>query len=336
MIAGGIAAALLCGSSPFARAQEIPMAVAEVYNLIRTNLSGLSASEIESHAVTGIVAAFGPRVRLVTSAEPAKTNAAILKTRVYDGEIAYLRVGRIGPEFAEDVKSSYEAVLKTNRVDGMVIDLRYAKGDDYAAAAQTADLFLREEKPLLDWGAGVRKSTAKDQSIRVPVAILVNEQTAAAAEALAAMMRQTGTALLLGSKTSGQAVISKEFKLLSGGSLAIAVAPVKFGDGTSLPIQGLQPDILVNVPAEAQSVWYADPFAILSAAGTRLTGTNVARRSRFGEAELVRGRRDGFGSELEPPISGGLEPEKPVLRDPVLARALDVLKGLALVRPGRS
>jgi hypothetical protein len=65
------------------------------------------------------------------------------------------------------------------------------------------------------------------------------------------------------------------------------------------------------------------------------SGTNrPARRPRFNEAELVRERREGI-SEADMTASRERELDKPLVSDPVLARALDLLKGLALVRQAR-
>ena len=62
-------------------------------------------------------------------------------------------------------------------------------------------------------------------------------------------------------------------------------------------------------------------------------GTNrAARRTRFNEAELVREHREGI-SEADVTSLREREPEKPLVNDPALVRALDLLKGLALVRP---
>jgi hypothetical protein len=46
----------------------------------------------------------------------------------------------------------------------------------------------------------------------------------------------------------------------------------------------------------------------------------------------VRGRRDGFDINEDLPSARETGPGKPMLRDPVLVRALDLLKGLAMVR----
>jgi hypothetical protein len=75
---------------------------------------------------------------------------------------------------------------------------------------------------------------------------------------------------------------------------------------------------------------------VTAAGGAGLTnsasGTNRAtRHPRLNEAELVRERREGI-SEADMPALRERDPERPLVNDPALARALDLLKGLALVR----
>ena len=51
------------------------------------------------------------------------------------------------------------------------------------------------------------------------------------------------------------------------------------------------------------------------------------------EAELIRRHRENLALEDEPAAGqGNGEPQAPVLQDPVLARALDLLKGLAVIQ----
>ena len=66
------------------------------------------------------------------------------------------------------------------------------------------------------------------------------------------------------------------------------------------------------------------------------SGTNRATRRRFNEAELVRERRDSLSLDEDVPSRKEAELERPVVHDPALARALDLLKGLAVVRESRS
>lgn len=343
--------AALASLSPLSRAEAPGTApdLAEVYNLIRTHLAGLSEGEANREAVQAVISAFGPRVSLAAGSQ--STNAPELslvsKASVYDDSIAYVRLGKVEAGLAPAVRSAWESLNATNKAKGLVLDLRYTGGGDYGAAANVADLFLRQERPLLDWGNGVVRSQAKANAISVPVALLVNRQTAGAAEALAAVMREAGTALVFGNRTAGQAMILTDYPLTNGQRLRIATQSVKLGDGSVVPIQGVEPDIAVQVNPRDERAYYADAFQSLAptnlTTGSGLGATNLAggtnrtvRRPRFNEAELVRERREGTSPDQESVSTRDTEPEKPQVLDPTLARALDVLKGLAVVRRVRS
>jgi C-terminal processing protease CtpA/Prc len=229
----------------------------------------------------------------------------------------------------------------------VVLDLRYTQGNDYAAAAAVVDLFISKQKPLLDWGSGIVSSKSKNDAISLPVAVLVNHETKAAAEALAGVLRAAGAGLILGGNTAGEAMIAKEFPMKNGQVLRIATGAMELGDGTNLSTNGVKPDIAVAVNPEDERAYYADAFRTVSksnltaessSATNLFAGTNrVSRRSRFNEAELVRERREGLRSEADAVAEGMRdEPDQPIVHDPVLSRAIDVLKGLAVVRAARS
>src|SRR5438094_371899 len=146
----------------------------EVYDLVRAHVKELGVAELNRAAVQALVTALGPKVSLVANgeADDATGGPLVSKSSLFDRDIAYVRI---------------------------------AGGDDYAAAVAAADLFVNKERPLLDWGNGMVRSKEKADAITVPVAVLVNRRTAGAAEAVAAVLRQTGAGLVLGSKTAGQA-----------------------------------------------------------------------------------------------------------------------------------
>jgi hypothetical protein len=316
----------------------------EVYELIRAHLPDINETELNRTAVDGLVAALAPRVSL-TADDFSSTNppvALISKSALFESGIAYLRVNRVAEGLAGSVSEAY-ANLATNKLKGVVLDLRYASGQDYAAAADVAGLFVKRGQPLMDWGKGLVRSKEGDK-ITLPLTVLINAKTAGAPEALAAALRQAGAALILGNKTAGLAMLAQEYPLKEGGRLRIASGPIQLGDGSALSAQGVKPDILVDISPEEEQLYFADAFREIPPA-SRLAGlrsgvaaetTNRNRRARLNEAELVRERRDGTLLDLEPGASRDSPAEKPVVRDPVLARALDVLKGLAVIRQSRS
>ena len=216
---------------------------------------------------------------------------------------------------------------------------RFADGEDYAAATSTVDLFLKTEMPLLNAGKGLVSSQEKTNAIRLPVVALVNGETGAAAEAVAAMLRQTGAGLLIGGRTAGRAGVTSDFKLSSGQTVRVVTAPVLLGDAKPVPATGVVPDIEVAVKADDEAAFYADsikPVATAKNSSTNATASaRSAKRIRVTEADLVREKRGDGDFETVTNARVKSEAEVPVIQDPALARAVDLLKGLAVVRQGK-
>jgi hypothetical protein len=319
----------------------------EVFEVLRTNLAGMDEQEIKRAAARGLIAQLRGRVTLL--AEPTTnsiaTNIAGPRSMVFDKAYGYVRLGEITAGAENKFAEALANVTKTNRLKGLVLDLRFSGGEDYAAAAAVADRFFSGEQPLIDFGDGLRKSRPKDDAVNVPVTILVNAKTAGAAEALAGVLRLKEIALLLGANTAGQANIAKTVTLSTGQSLRIATVPVRTGDGNPLPATGLKPDITVDVKPDeefgyVEDVYRETPRFLMTAPAvtneTAAGGTNRSRR-RINEADLVRMLRDGQNLDAEGAAGPRrTTPAPPTVQDPALARALDLLKGLAVVQQTRT
>ena len=322
-----------------------PAEFKEVFDLIRTNAAGISEAELNRAAVDGLLAKVNARAWLVDPAKAAASDsnaAPVSSSALFDESYGYIRITRLGPRLPEQFAAALGQLQATNKIKGLVIDLRYAGGNDYDAAAKVADRFLGSEQPLLDWGQGSAKSTDKTNAFRQPVAVLVNHYTSGAAEALAAVLRQKDIGLLIGTNTPGQASITKDFPLQNGSILRIAVASVKAGDGQV--VEQLKPDIQVDVNPEDERAYFLDAYKLLPRATASGGITNLASvtitnkpRKRMNEAELVRMLRDGESPEDEnTKPARPSEPPKPLITDPALARAIDLLKALAVVRQTRA
>jgi Peptidase family S41 len=133
----------------------------------------------------------------------------------------------------------------------------------------------------------------------LPLAILVNGETRGAAAELATDLRAARAGLIFGS--------SKEIKT----------------------------DIAVTVKTEEEKKFFENPYAALSQSETN-SNSSTNDFSPFidhtSEADLVRAKiKDGDEDEDTAPAARPA-PAKPVIRDPVLARAVDLIKALAIVR----
>ena len=89
---------------------------------------------------------------------------------------------------ADELSAAYCALAGTNKIAGVVLDLRFADGSDDTAAQAAAKLL------------------AAKKIIAGPLAVLVNGETRGTAKALAAALRQAGAGLIIGSPTAGEAM----------------------------------------------------------------------------------------------------------------------------------
>jgi len=317
----------------------------EVRSVLAEHLAGTSDAELDRAAVEGLLSELKGKVTLVTNSNASATNDAVpllvSAQRIFDKDIGYVRINNVEAGLDRALGSSVERIKSSNSLAGLVLDLRYAEGSDYSAAAAAVDLFLAKEAPLLNAGKGLISSKEKADAIRLPVVALVNYETSGAAEAVAAMLRQAGVGLLIGARTAGRAGVTTDFKLSSGHTLRVVTAPVQLGNAKPIPATGVVPDIDVEITSADEKAYFADPYgsgAATEVNGAANGGTNTmasagsSKRIRVTEADLVREKR-GDG-DVEAVASARLKAQEstPRVTDPVLARAIDLLKGLAVVR----
>jgi hypothetical protein len=317
----------------------------EVYDLLRTNLTGATDDNLNRAAIEGLLSRFPGKVSLVGGAADGSAippgGTALSKSAVLENDVVYLRVGRVSGNLANELTAAHRALTASNKVAGTVLDLRFVVGDDAASAQAAANLFASKKI-----AAG-------------PLVVLVNAETRGAAETLASALRHAGAGLIIGNPTAGEAATFKEFPLRNGERLRIAVTPAKSGNGPAVPSGGLQPDIAVTVSADDERAFWENPYASLAQNNSPGVATNnlLPFVDRISEAELVLqkqndGKHNGalhmrdmdlpVASPIHRPGDSGnpnenpaparaAEPQKPVIRDPVLARAVDLIKGLAVV-----
>ena len=302
----------------------------EIIRILRANLKGIDEDELNRAVVDGLLQHFHPRVLLITNATPkleTKADSLLRRVVVYEGSVAYVGVRQVENGVAAAITTALDAVQSSNRVEGLVLDLRAAQGDGYRAAAEVADRFATRQGVLLRWD-DVEISTSQLDRRGEPIVVLVNSETAGAAEALAAALRSSGPAVLLGQQTAGHAYAMRSFPIDDRVELRIASAPVLVGGAESL-VSGVRPDLETASPPDQERVWLDDPYRDLG-------GTNIALagrpRPRLDEAELVR-RHEGLTNRAgDARIEARSPAPETALRDPALVRALDVLKGVMRVR----
>ncbi len=330
--AAGLAATGAAPLPPFGQLRE----------LVQTNALDISAEQLDrtaSEAILGLV-----HGRILEAGEVVNEESAapaIAEKRGFEPGCLYVRAGQVslgfGPQLAAVLT---DPALSTNSL-GLILDLRFATGTEYAGAAGAADLFATDAGPLLDWGTGRADATPKTNAWSRPVVVLVNRETRGAAEALAGVLRVQRTALVVGNRTSGTAAIYRDLPLADGRRLRMAASGVKTGDGQPVPSSGLVPDIQIAVSPELERSYLGNPYGSQGSATNSIPSSaanaTVAARHRITEADLVRARKAGEPDPDPDALATLRAPAStmPLVHDPVLSRAIDLLKGLGIIRSAK-
>src|SRR5688500_9248212 len=109
-------------AGPLALADKKTPDFQEVYDLLRTNLTGIDEATLNRAAVEGLLAKLDAKVRLVEGEENTTTgtNASALVTgSVLEGSFGYLRVNALNAGANKAFMEAYEK-MSSNRLKGIV------------------------------------------------------------------------------------------------------------------------------------------------------------------------------------------------------------------------
>jgi carboxyl-terminal processing protease len=169
-------------------------------------------------------------------------------------EVGVIQVNLIAASTPDEIKRAVED-LRSRGARTYILDLRNNYGGLLSAGVDIARLFLSE-------GVIIQQQN-RDQHIEtyrvehpgsynnLPLAVLVNENTASSAEIIAGALKVHSRAKIIGTPTYGKDTIQLVFDLKDGSSLHVTAAKW-WVPGLDPPIGGggLQPDIFVASPAD--------------------------------------------------------------------------------------
>jgi carboxyl-terminal processing protease len=143
-----------------------------------------------------------------------------------------------------------EAVRKVQRegARGIVLDLRGNPGGLLDEAVLSASLFLPEDEVVVSTesrtqGHNVHRASGGTLPRR-PLAVLIDRNTASAAEILAAALSERAAAPVVGTRSFGKGVFQQEEGLSNGGALKLTVGEYFTPDGVNLArSKGIHADV---------------------------------------------------------------------------------------------
>lgn len=163
-------------------------------------------------------------------------------------DIAYLRIREFsvqtGTEFAKQLNELIKIGFR-----GMILDLRDNGGGEVNAAVEVARIFV-PSGPIVHVVSGdgsVDTKNATKAQLEIPLVVLVNGNTASASEILAAALKESGTATLVGTQTFGKALVQGVYMYADGTAMKITEAKYLTPKQNDINGIGISPDVKVEL-----------------------------------------------------------------------------------------
>jgi carboxyl-terminal processing protease len=225
--------------------------------------------------------------------------------------IAYIRVIQFTEHTAADLKKAVER-LQGEGMRALVLDLRDNPGGLLRSAVEVSDLFLSQGTivSIKDrHGSGETKSAKSDGTLLEPaashpIAILINKNSASAAEIVSAALQDNHRAVVVGERSYGKGSVQKVVKLGSNPPTALKLTTDTYWRPSGANIHR-HPDMKES-----------DEWGVKPNTGFEITMTDAER------LDYLRYKRNKDIVRKDKPK----EPDKPYV-DKALEKAVEHLKG---------
>lgn len=169
-------------------------------------------------------------------------------------DIAYISITQFGSDTGTELKDTLNT-MDIKAFKGLILDLRYNHGGELNAAVQVASYFIPNGPVvyIVDKQGNVDTKMAEGTYLGMPMVVLVNEESASAAEIVAGAIKDKGTASLVGVKTFGKGIVQTIFPLDGGTSVKLTTAKYLTPNKLDIHKKGIDPDIAVELPKGQQA-----------------------------------------------------------------------------------
>lgn len=169
--------------------------------------------------------------------------------QMLENNVGYLQMEIFSATLDEQVTNALDD-LENQGMQKLIIDLRNNTGGYLESAEATASLFL--EKGKLIYSLENKDATAEyydktDENTSYPIVILINGQSASAAEILAAALKDSYGAVLVGEKSYGKGKVQQTYNLSDGSMAKYTSARWLRPNGDCIDGVGLMPDYIANL-----------------------------------------------------------------------------------------
>lgn len=200
-------------------------------------IKGSPGTDVELTIESGPKGHRRSRTLKITRATVSEPVVASLSTKVHGKNLGVVALGTFSPGAHGEVREAVERELHGG-ARGLIFDLRDNGGGLVSEAQLIASIFISKGTIVSTRGRTQPSETLQALggaiSGSIPVVVLVDSNTASAAEIVTAALQDHGRATVIGTHTFGKGVFQEEEPLSNGGALDITVGEYFTPDGRNL------------------------------------------------------------------------------------------------------
>jgi carboxyl-terminal processing protease len=232
-----------------------------------------------------------------------------------EDRIGYVRLTNFGENTLEELEAAL-VWLSERHVRGLILDLRNNRGGVFDQAISVCDLFVREGRIVSTRGRdGLElkswEATGKAPYAALSLVVLVNQQTASAAEIVAACLQDHDRATIVGQRTWGKGTV-QNVVLLEGGQSLLKLTTASYWRPSGQDIHRYENE-------KDQQSWGVQPNPGFEVKLTDQEASDVNRRRH--DRDVIRPQADAADQKAT-----STETSNPA--DPQLEKAIAAIHGL--------
>lgn len=171
-----------------------------------------------------------------------------IKSEMLSGGIGYIRLKSFNDVKIDALFGEHLKKLQDNGMKALVIDVRDNPGGYYDQVVKIADRLLPEGVIVYTQDRNNHKEIQQSgkSALNLPMAILINGNSASASEVLAGALKDHNKALLVGTKSFGKGIVQSVLTLEDGSGLKVTTSRYFTPSGICIHGIGIEPDVLVE------------------------------------------------------------------------------------------
>lgn len=176
-------------------------------------------------------------------------------SRMLPGEVGYVSLRTFGETAGAEVRDAV-AALEAKGAKALIFDLRGNGGGYESEAVRVASVFIARGPVVSNVSNGGKRvvSQANGKALpALPLAVLIDHDSASGSELVAAALQDSRVATIVGARSFGKGVAQEMFPLPDGSAMKLTTSRYYTPAGRDIDRVGLTPDVPVDQPSGSQT-----------------------------------------------------------------------------------